>query len=558
MRILLIKDQAAQPAAAMNQRLIPALTGLGHRVVPVDVIRFAPLFGHEGAQRLVLAHARAFRPHVAIACPPYDMLAPDTCAALQAMGVPVIGWRYDDPLQLATLSDRPIEQCRYFALDAAKFTLNATNSRDAFARMQDLGITSAAYLRMAADLPPPPADLPPVPAFDIAFVGSAYDVEEDQDITRRAEVLQELARRHLPLTIFGHDWERIPDLAPFSKGPVPPMLVPAIQRQATINLTINGWVSPMIKPRLLETALAGGFQLVDPCDEVSDYFVPGEEVVVTGSMTELLFAIGYYRANWPAAKRIAAAAKQRAEREHTWRSRWPEWLSACEERWGGPITDDHAPDRVDRDHWETVATAYRALLHVHEAAGRMEEALFYADALLTVEPQDHSARTALARWAEAAGDIPAAAEQWRLAGQRFAPFTFPWSRPNELHDLQGAGTMFPRDPSAEAVWRQFQMALQLNDRQRAVGMIGDMARVDFDGLRSFGEQLFRNNEYDMALAVYQALQAEAPEEPEIALGLVRCQLCCGRTDEARPILEAMLAKDPKHSEARLLRSSLLS
>jgi tetratricopeptide (TPR) repeat protein len=558
MRILVIKDQAAKSSAAVNQRLIPALTALGHRVIPVDVIGYVPLFGHVGAQRLVLAHARAFRPQVAIACPPYDMLAPETCEGLQALDVPLIGWRYDDPLQLATLAGRPVEQMRYFALDAAKFTLNATNSRAAHDRMQALGIGSAAYLRMAADLPPLPKDAPPLPAMDIGFVGSAYAADEDQDITRRVEVLRALAQRHLHLTIVGHDWDRIPDLQPYWRGAVPAGVVPALYRNTAINLTINGWVAPMIKPRMLDIALAGGFQLVDDCDEIADYFVPGREVIVTRSLSELLYAIGYYRVNEPAARRIAHEARQRAERDHTWRARWPEWLAACEERWGRPLVEDHAPDYVDLTQWETVATAYRALLHVHEAAGQAEEAAHYADRLLAVDPRDYSARTALARWSEAAEDIHGAREHWRQAGQRFSPFTFPWSRSNQVLGLQGAGAMFPRDPSAEAIWRQFQLALVMQDREAAMALLPEMARIDFDSLLRFAEQLFRNDEYDVAMGLYQALRDEAPDDTEIALGLARSLLCTGRPEAARPVLESLLARDPKHAEARLLRSSLLS
>jgi hypothetical protein len=557
MRILVIKDQAAKPSVAVNQRLIPALEAMGHRIIPVDVIGYAPLFGHEGAQQLVLAHAKAFRPHVAIACPPYDMLAADTCEALHALGVPTIGWRYDDPLQLAMLAGRPLEQCRYFALDAAKFTLNATNSRAAFARMQELGISSGAYLRMAADLPPLPQAAPPIPEMDIGFAGSAYSVDEDEDITQRVPVLRELARRHLRLNIFGHDWDRIPDLQPYWRGAVPAAVVPDLYRHTAINLAINGWVAPMIKPRMLDIALAGGFQLVDDCEEISDYFRIGEEVIVTRSLTELLFAIGYYRVNEPAARRIAAAAQQRAEREHTWRARWPEWLAACEDRWGRPIVDDDAPDVVDRQPWETVATAYRALLHVHEAAGSQEEAAFYARHLLAVDPHDHAALTAKARWAEADEDLTAARQHWQQAGQRFAAFTFPWSRSNQLLDLQGAGAMFPRDPSAEATWRQYSLALVQQDRDAAMALLPEMARIDFDSLLRFAEQLFRNNEYETALGLYEALRAEAPENAEIALGLVRSLLCMDRCDEARPVLDALLQREPKHQEARLLRSSLL-
>jgi thioredoxin-like negative regulator of GroEL len=62
----------------------------------------------------------------------------------------------------------------------------------------------------------------------------------------------------------------------------------------------------------------------------------------------------------------------------------------------------------------------------------------------------------------------------------------------------------------------------------------------------------------VALSLYLALKEEAPDDGAIALGLARCLLCIGKGDEARPILESLLARDPRHAEARLLRSSLLS
>ena len=144
MRILVVKELAARASAALNQRLLLPLAALGHRVVPVDVIAFSALLGHEGAQQLVLQHARAYHADVVLCCPPYDMLALETCHALTAMGVPVIGWRCDDPTQLATLTHRPTARQRYLRNDGDKFTLNATTSRSVYEAMGDLGISSAA------------------------------------------------------------------------------------------------------------------------------------------------------------------------------------------------------------------------------------------------------------------------------------------------------------------------------------------------------------------------------------------------------------------------------
>ncbi|MBC7545886.1 MAG: glycosyltransferase [Candidatus Sericytochromatia bacterium] len=557
MRILLIKEHALTGSLATNQRLIPALVAMGHRVIPVDVGALATLFGHDGAQQLVVQHARAFQPHLALVFPPHDMLAPETCTALRDLGVPLVGWRETDAHHLQKMAQRPAAQRRFLALDGTKFTLNATTSRCAYEAMVELGLPSAAYLRLAGHLPVTGL-APLLPEVEIGFVGSPHIGDEDQDTAGRRGALTQILQKGLKLQVWGADWDQVPDLATAWQGRVTDELLTGLYHYTQINLNVEGWARSPVTPRMLDIAFSGGFQLIDACPELADYFEPGLESISVDSPTDLLSKIAYYRVYPEARFAVLAAAKARAERDHTWAARWPELLAALDTRWGKALAEDGSPDFVDVAAADGVLTAYRAMLHVSEAAERMEEAFGYAEAILGVAPHDYGALAARARWAEMVGDAEVAQRHWQMAGARFSAFTYPWAKPADLLGCLGTGRIVPGDPHAEAIWHQFNLTLALQDMDAMRALLPEMAIVDFDALESFAGGLFRNEEFELAAQIYGQLLYEAPAKLDVQLGLARSLLCLQRPDEARPLLEAILGIEPGHAEAKLLRSSTLT
>ncbi len=77
-----------------------------------------------------------------------------------------------------------------------------------------------------------------------------------------------------------------------------------------------------VKLRDFEVPAAGGFYLVERTAEYEAYFRPGVEVETWATPHELIDKIRYYLAHEDERTRIAAAARRRAEAEHTWGHRF--------------------------------------------------------------------------------------------------------------------------------------------------------------------------------------------------------------------------------------------
>ncbi|MDY0059158.1 MAG: glycosyltransferase, partial [Myxococcota bacterium] len=95
--------------------------------------------------------------------------------------------------------------------------------------------------------------------------------------------------------------------------------------QAAVVLTTADWEGhpvPMVKHRLLDTAMLGCFQVAQEAPDLRRYF-PATEVPAYDSPEELLAQVRRALAD-PAARLAAAdAARRRALAEHTWQVRWP-------------------------------------------------------------------------------------------------------------------------------------------------------------------------------------------------------------------------------------------
>jgi len=83
-----------------------------------------------------------------------------------------------------------------------------------------------------------------------------------------------------------------------------------------------------LNPRTFSVCAAGMFQLVDEREELADYLVPGEEIVVYHSVEELRSLITYYLGHWQEAQAIAARGRKRVLREHTYEARMRRMLTA--------------------------------------------------------------------------------------------------------------------------------------------------------------------------------------------------------------------------------------
>lgn len=92
-----------------------------------------------------------------------------------------------------------------------------------------------------------------------------------------------------------------------------------------------------INPRVFEIAAAGGFQLCDPCIGLEDHFDFAAELPTFASLAELRAKIDYYLSHPDERKQIAARARERALREHTYERRAHQMLDLILEHHGARL-----------------------------------------------------------------------------------------------------------------------------------------------------------------------------------------------------------------------------
>jgi spore maturation protein CgeB len=133
------------------------------------------------------------------------------------------------------------------------------------------------------------------------------------------------------LKIWGTEWGSR-ELQPFLCRPderFTPEQFAKIVAGAAVNLNLHSsaahsGVDPRcdaINPRVFEIAACGGFQLCDPCHGLDRFFDPASELPLYRDLAECRKLIDHYLANENERRAVAAKARARALREHTYEHR---------------------------------------------------------------------------------------------------------------------------------------------------------------------------------------------------------------------------------------------
>jgi spore maturation protein CgeB len=166
---------------------------------------------------------------------------------------------------------------------------------------------------------------------DIAFVGSLHP----SLYPHRIAMLEAVA--DLNLGIWGPGAEDLPASSPLKKcvrgGKTGPGQWMKIYSAAKINLCahyvppVQDIASNQISPRVYEVAACGGFILCDARRDLPLLFTPGVEAAVGATPREMREQALYYLAHDDERKAIAAAGRERAMAEHSYRHRLQKLLS---------------------------------------------------------------------------------------------------------------------------------------------------------------------------------------------------------------------------------------
>jgi len=219
-----------------------------------------------------------------------------------------VNWFPDDPHQLE-LSRRlaPAYDCFF------------THDSSSLARHRSTG-ARAHYLAFGCDpeyLRPPTLSLEARWTAPLVFVGSRDDVREP--------VLRELA--DAGLVAWGPGWPR---------GPLYGADFVRALAGARVGVNVHQQFGERGDParygtganmRVFELAAVGTPQLSDAKADIARHFTPDREIVLYRSVVELVDRARALLADDALRRRLAAAARERALREHTWRHRLEELLT---------------------------------------------------------------------------------------------------------------------------------------------------------------------------------------------------------------------------------------
>lgn len=127
--------------------------------------------------------------------------------------------------------------------------------------------------------------------YDVAFIGKASN--------ERAELIDFLITKKIPIKVFGGLWEAYPKIKHYSFGHVKPEDMAKIVNQTKINLGLskNKFGRPSFKWRVFEIAACKSFCLTDYFEEYLRIFKNKKEIVMFKDKEDLLKKIKYYLEN---------------------------------------------------------------------------------------------------------------------------------------------------------------------------------------------------------------------------------------------------------------------
>jgi len=196
--------------------------------------------------------------------------------------------------------------------------------------------------------------------------------------------------------------------------------------------------------------------------------------------------------------------------------------------------------------------AARDHLGALRAAGREAEAVALEEQLLDVRAGRFDAVPALRARAKGDDELALVAlevliqhdlDTYQLASARTGFTRYLELRPTDQHALLGRAF----------VWERFMnFADALEDYRRAVAAHPDSARARL----KFAETALLAGTPAEALAAFEWLAARDPQAPPVRLGLARCHRRLARPDEAKRLLDALLAEFPNQWEVLWERGEL--
>jgi spore maturation protein CgeB len=264
----------------------------------------------------IIARVRDFKPDLVFAMA-QSPVAPPLLKALKAE-VPLVAYWFVEEFQVLTYwQELAPEVDVFFTLQKEPF----------FTELKNRGVKNFACLPLAADLEAyHPMELTPEEkrhfGSAVSFVGAGY--------YNRRQFFQGLT--DFDFKIWGSEWVLNSSLGSCIQNQAARVSEEdsnKIFNATRINLNLHSspfhaGINPQgdyLNPRVFDLAGCGAFQLVDWRSHLSEFFIPDKEVAVFTSLAECREKISFYLAHDDERRQMAAAARERVLKEHTYAKR---------------------------------------------------------------------------------------------------------------------------------------------------------------------------------------------------------------------------------------------
>jgi spore maturation protein CgeB len=261
----------------------------------------------------IIARIRDFKPDLVFAMAQSPVDRP-LLKALKAEAPLVAYWFVEDFQVLTYWQELAPEVDVFFTLQQEPF----------FSELKKRGVKNYACLPLAADLEAyHPLELNPKEkrrfGSALSFVGAGY--------YNRRQFFQGLT--DFDFKVWGSEWDLNSPLGPCIQDRAARVSEEdsnKIFNATRINLNLHSspfhaGVNPQgdyVNPRVFDLAACGAFQLVDRRSQLPEFFIPDKEVAVFTSLPEAREKISYYLAHDNERRAMAAAARERVLKEHTY------------------------------------------------------------------------------------------------------------------------------------------------------------------------------------------------------------------------------------------------
>lgn len=158
--------------------------------------------------------------------------------------------------------------------------------------------------------------------YDVTFVGQKHGRMPDGRFLR-SEIIDAIMNAGIKIDLFGNYWDGYDNWHGYQTD-FHEMIRSFARSKICLNLS-NPWhhgTMPQIKGRHFEIPQIGRLQVCTPADDLSTYFVEGEEIIVANNVGELIDKLKYYLEHPDECEKIAAAGRARMLKEHQWHHRF--------------------------------------------------------------------------------------------------------------------------------------------------------------------------------------------------------------------------------------------